>query len=177
MPFTAPKTWSAGETLTAANFNTYIRDNQLSFGPHLIIRKPSDESVASSTALQNDDHLQLTVAANEVWLVEYHLKMTIPITPGMDMAFTFPASGDISVTGTEFNFAGVMSKVTFQGSTTPTATVDFSGSASNRHIYLAGTFVNSTNAGTVILQWAQHASNASATIMKANSTLWAVKLA
>jgi hypothetical protein len=177
MGFTTPKTWSSGETLTAANFNTYIRDNQLSFGPHLIVRKTSDEAQSSNTALQNDSNLQLSVAANEIWHVQYNLKTTIPITPQMKMAFTFPSGGEVNLCGTEFNAAGTLTKITFQGTTTPTATQDFLGSSVNRHIVIEGVFVNGSTAGTLILQWAQNVSNASATIMKANSTLWAVKLA
>ena len=54
MGWTAPKTWCVGETLTAANFNTHIRDNQLAEGPHLIARKTADQSVTSSAVLVDD---------------------------------------------------------------------------------------------------------------------------
>jgi hypothetical protein len=177
MAYTNPRTWTDGELVDDTIMNAHVRDNLLAMGPHLIVRKPSDESIPSSTVLQDDDHLVLPVAANEIWLVRYNLKVTIPVTPQMKMAFTFPASGDINLSGTEFNAAGTLTKITFQGTTTPTATQDFLGSASNRHIVLDGVFVNAGNAGNLVLQWAQNVSNASATIMKANSTLWAVKLA
>ena len=151
-----------------ANMNALMRP---------IARKTSDESLPSSTVLQDDDTLQLTVAANEIWAVRYVLKMTIPLTPQAKMAFTFPAAGDISVCGTEFAASGTLGKTSFQGTTTPTATQDFLGSTAIRLIVLEGVFVNAGTAGTLILQWAQNVSNATATVMKAQSTLWGVKLA
>jgi len=177
MAFTAPVTRATDFLVTAAIWNAEHVDNLNTAVMHLHARKTADESIASSTTLQDDDTLQLAVGANEIWAVRYVLKMTIPITPQAKMAFTFPASGDISVSGTEFNAAGTMVKITFQGTTTPTATQDFLGSTANRTIMLEGTFVNAGTPGTLILQWAQNVSNASATIMKTNSSLWVVKLA
>jgi hypothetical protein len=177
MAFTAPVTRALDYLVTPAVWNAEHVDNFNTAVMHLAARKSSDESIASSVTLQDDNDLILPVAANEVWQLRYILKVTIPVTPQLKMAFTFPASGDISLSGTEFNAAGTLTKISFQGTTTPTATQDFLGSTSNRDIVLDGVFVNAGNAGNLVLQWAQNVSNASATIMKANSTLWVVKLA
>jgi hypothetical protein len=176
MAFTAPTTRATDFLVTAAIWNAEHVDNFNTAVMHLIARKASDESVTNNT-LQDDNDLIAPVAANEVWLFRWNLKVTIPVTPQLKIAFTFPASGDINVCGTELNAAGTLTKITFQGSTTPTATQDFLGSTVNRHIVLEGLFINAGTAGNLTLQWAQNVTNASATIMKAQSTLWGVKLA
>jgi hypothetical protein len=170
-------TRSLGELITPAIWNADFVANMNLLGPHLIARKTSDEPLASNTTLQDDDTLQLPVSANDVWLLKYNLKMTIPVTPSAKMAFTFPAGGDVNICGTEYNAAGTLVKISFQGTTTPTAPQDFLGSTANRHIVLEGLFVNAGTGGTLVLQWAQNTSNASSVIMKAQSTLWGVKLA
>ena len=38
-----------------------------------VVRKTADETVNNSNALQNDNHLLLALAANEVWQVELTL--------------------------------------------------------------------------------------------------------
>ena len=73
MAWTTPKTWSAGETLTAANFNTHIRDNLLAINNHVHVRKTADQSVTSSTALVDDTHLTFAIAANEEWIFQLAL--------------------------------------------------------------------------------------------------------
>ncbi|NUP24005.1 MAG: hypothetical protein HOZ81_49720 [Streptomyces sp.] len=56
------KTWASGEILTAADLNRLAQYNY--------VVKPSNESVTSSTAMQNDDHLVLAVSANTDYWVE-----------------------------------------------------------------------------------------------------------
>jgi hypothetical protein len=181
MGWTAPKTWIVGETLTAANFNTHIRDNLLSVGEHLIARKPSDESVASSTTLQDDDTLTLTVGANEVWQMFYLLRVSaVSATVGIKIGWTFPTSGEISFSSYGINTAGAQINWFIQSSSSPytgiSLGVSLTGSQTNM-MPITGLYVGAGSAGTVQLQWAQASSNGSATIVKQHSTLWAVKLA
>jgi mannose-1-phosphate guanylyltransferase len=42
----------------------------------VLVVKPSDESVTSSTAMQSDDHLTFTAAARSKWLVEFYVAVT-----------------------------------------------------------------------------------------------------
>jgi hypothetical protein len=163
-----------GATSTKMNL---LDDNFDLVGPHLIVRKPSDESVASSATPQDDDHLQLTVAASEVWLVKYNLRMTVPTVADATMRFTFPSGGEVSIAGTEYDSGGTLRKVEQFGTTSPTTQSSLDGHAGTKHVVLEGTYVNGGTAGTLILQWAQSTINATPTVMKTHSTLWAVKLA
>lgn len=181
MAWTNPKTWAFQEGLTSANFNLHIRDNLLALGPHLVVRKTLDESVTSSTLLQNDDVLLMAVAANEIWHVQLCLSFSaVQATGDLKVAFTFPAGGEIGMTGPGADNTGTFNMSRFEGTTTPTTARSFSGPASSTaraFQVIEGIFINAGTAGNFQLQWAQAASNVTATIVRANSTLWAVKLA
>src|SRR5688500_16268650 len=56
----ALKTFVAGEVLTADDVNVYLKNT-------LFARKTADESVTSSTTLQDDNHLSVAVAANSLY--------------------------------------------------------------------------------------------------------------
>jgi hypothetical protein len=180
MAWSTPRTWSAGETLTAANFNTYIRDQQLMMGPHLIVRKTVDESVTSSTTLQNDDVLLLPVGVNEIWQCEFDLLVVGSNAGDLKVAFTFPTGGTISLSSSAVNSADVPDYMIFEATTSPTSSSSFGiiqTSSPPQFISIRGVYVNGGTSGNVQLQWAQVASQGTATTVKANSTLWAMKLA
>jgi hypothetical protein len=178
MAWTTPKTWSAGETLTAANFNTHIRDNLNAIGPLFRIRKTADESVTSNATPQNDDHLFFAIGASEVWAVQCVLFWTDNnvANSALRVGWSVPAS----CTGTY--------TLAFKGSTSgalmpvdPTAlgtnqVADRSQTADQTALVWA-TIVNSTTAGTVNFQWAQSVSSGTATTVKTNSTLLAHRIA
>jgi len=172
MAWTAPRTWTDGELVTKAIMDPHVRDNFLAVGPHLVVRKPSDESVTSSTVQQNDDHLVMAVAANEVWRFEYMLRVDKG-PGGMDIAWTFPTAGYFSA---QWMHGGTVDVHT---GTSPTADQGLAtGTAGDIAVaYIVGVYANGANAGNLQLQFAQNASNGVAAIMKTNSTLWAVKLA
>jgi hypothetical protein len=177
MAWTNPKTWTVGETLTAANFNTHIRDNLNAVGPHLIIRKSSDESVTSNTTEQADDALVLPVTANEIYQVQIGLLWTAG-AGNLKVGFTFPASGTINFSTDAHDVGGTFEKKIWQGSSSPTTSADFlfQGSGNNFHL-ISGVFITAGTGGNLTLQWAQNSSSGTATTVKANSTLWAAKLA
>ena len=175
MAWTAPRTWTDGELVTASIMNTHVRDNELALGPHLVVRKTADESVTSSTVMQADDVLTMAIAANEIWKVEFAL--IVDAGPGgMDVRWTFPTSGYLSISASAPSNSGAAPVMT---GTSPTVDNALGvESAGDRKAFIwSGVFVNSTNAGNLALEFAQTTSNATACIMKANSTLWAVKLA
>jgi hypothetical protein len=175
MAWTTPKTWSAGETLTAANFNAHVRDNLNAVGPHLIVRKTSDETVTSSTVMQADNVLILPVLASEVWMVDWRL--LVDSGPGgMDVRWTFPSGGTLSFAWVPNAALGYQFVDT---GTSPTADQAFGTESAGefRSIIVHGIYVNGGSGGNVTLEWAQTTSDGTGTVMKANSTLWAVKLA
>ena len=170
MAWTAPKTWSAGETLTAANFNAQIRDNELALGPHLLARKTADEST-SSTTLQNDDHLFTpTIPLNEVWLLEWVLT-SVNAAGAFKVAITFPSgtfSGAITGIGGDLFVSG-------NGTVTNTQTASSNSATDGMQHRLRGVFTCGGTGGVATLQWASSAGTN--VTMKINSTLWGVKLA
>lgn len=175
MGWTAPRTWVAAEVVTAAIMNTHVRDNLNALNGY--VRKTADESVTSSTTLQNDDHLLYTIGATGTYVFDLYLLATSAANAAGDLGvgFTFPtgtmylggigpdtglASGTVQTgqwgannaytTGALFNVYGLS-----------TSTLD---------IRLHGLFV-ATATGTLQFQWAQQASNANASTVKAGSHL------
>ena len=177
MAWTAPRTWTDGELVTAAIMNPHIRDNQLAEGPHLIVRKPSDESVTSSTVEQADNDLILPLAANEVWHFKFFIVYTGAAAGDLKIRFTFPTSGDLRLSTIFVDVSDALIFNDISTTTSPTTSRNFGAAAAYRGFPLEGVFVNGANAGNLALEWAQVTSNATPTTIKANSTLWAVKLA
>jgi hypothetical protein len=182
MGWTAPATWTVGELVLASKLNTHVRDNMLAVGPHLIVRKTADESVTSSTTLQNDDHLVFTGGVNEVWQVGLTILYEGSATGDIKIAFTYP-------TGSGFKLALGASGVTNGPTAQNDAAVSDGASPSNSLVYfgigaglarvvnMLGVWAVGATGGNLQLQWAQNASDATATKVLTHSTLWAVKLA
>lgn len=148
----------------AADLNTFLIQQQ-----HVV--KPSDESVTSSTTLQNDDHLVLPVTANTLYFVQGMLIYTGNTSGDMQFQWTGPSGATFDwasdalpsgattttdqVSRTALTFANVAPVAAITGST---ATVPFKGVLS----------VGSSG-GSFRIKWGQFASNATATVMKAGS--------
>ncbi|WP_157251133.1 hypothetical protein [Nonomuraea typhae] len=162
------KTFSTNEVMDASEMTTYLVQQA-------VIIKSVDESVTSSTTLQADNELVVAVSANTDYLVECFLIY------GADPA------GDIK-TDWDGPASATMDWVADAITQSATATVDqvsrtaqsISGTPSH-----GGITNNSTNlvalhkgivrvagtAGNLTLTWAQQASSANATFVRANSTL------
>ena len=178
MAWTAPKTWSVGEVLTAANMNLHLRDNFLSMGPHLIARRTSDQSVTSSTVLVDDNTLVLPVLANEVWKAEWHLRIVGGSTGDYKCGFTFPTAGEVGVNFAYVDAAAAQQIEQNAYTTSPTTAFTVNITATTfLSLNIRTLYVGGANAGDVKIQFAQATSNATPTTHKINSTLWAVKLA
>jgi hypothetical protein len=175
MAWTTPKTWSVGETLTAANLNTHIRDNGVETW-HRIARKTADESVTSSTALQTDDHLTFSVAANEVWALEWMLLGTSNGAGDWQFAYSFP-SGNAYTFGMLPDTSGVVDEIVLQHTATDNTPFSTQGYGANRLIRFATYFVNGGTGGTFALRWAQQVSNGAANTLLTNSILLGMKVA
>ncbi len=178
MAWTAPKTWSSGETLTAANFNAQIRDNELAMGPHFIARKTSDQSVTSSTALVDDNTLQLTVGANDVWQFQMAIRWEGNPAGDIQITYSFPASGrvDASVPGLQ-GTADTFQINHWSITSSDASPLTFGAFTGVKHFTpINGLYIGGGTAGTLKLRWAQAASFGTATSVLTHSTLWAVQL-
>lgn len=115
MAWTAPRTWVPNEVVTAAMMNTHVRDNLLETGPAKVSAaaqglystganaitaaaaakvKTSDDTWNNTTTLTNVGDMAFTVAADEIWLVRYHLRLTSSsgIVFSMNIGWSYPAT-------------------------------------------------------------------------------------
>jgi hypothetical protein len=177
MAWTAPRTWVTGEVVTAAIMNTHVRDNLNAMESHLIVRKTSDQSVTSSTALVNDTALSMAVAASEVWLLDWTILYTASSTGDLKTAWTFPG-GELRMVLTGYDTASVPGIWATGVTASPTSNFAFGGATTlTPPVFVRMYYTNGGSPGTLQLQWAQNVSDATATIVKTNSCLWGVKIA
>jgi len=146
-----------------------------------VVRKTADESVTSSTTLQDDDHLLFAVGANEIWSVTAYLRVDGATAGDFKAAFSAPAAaaGWQAVIGpgtgaTTFEDAATNNQAATLG-TAPSA--GMLGAGNFVLVQVIGLIVNGANAGNVVLQWAQRASSATATRIMTNSFLVAHQIA
>lgn len=142
-----------------------------------IIRKTADESVTASTALQSDNELTLNVGANETWVLQYTLYVDGPAAADMKFALNVPSG----TTGLMGGFRLDNSAVTDTDNIGTSATTDLtdtgfrlagtSGAGSQVTVMVLASLTTSSTTGSVVLRWAQNNSDATATIVKANSVL------
>jgi hypothetical protein len=156
--------FTAGDVLTAAKMNAI----------NGYVLKTADESVTSSAALQNDDHLFYTIPTVGTYAVDAWLFGTSAANAAGDLqyGFTFPAGTFYAFsTGLDINLASGTSGTSLWAAQTATSGVAiqaFGLSTGGTAMHIHGLFV-ATATGTLRLQWAQNASNANASTLKAGS--------
>lgn len=139
------------------------------------VRKTSDETVTASTTLQADDELLLAIGASQTWVYEWTLFVVGAAAGDIKLDLTVPASatGRYAAVGAESaQDPAVGGTVTFITDAIPAADVLIRGLSVTFATILTVTaiVVNSTNAGSVGLRWAQNAASGVTTV-KANSYL------
>jgi len=142
--------------------------------------KAADTSIASSATLANDPDLSVAVGASQTWAFQAMLSYTGDATGsgGIKFTWTCPSGGTLNWMSVYYSTAvgaGDLNASSFVGSgTTRTAVTD---GTTQLPITIQGILVNGATAGNLQLQWAQNASDATATVMKAGSLLLARRLA
>lgn len=174
MGWTAPRTFVTSEVETAAIFNAHLRDNLLAANAPPI-RKTADESVTSSTVLQNDDHLSSAVVAGTYYVTVYLNGTSAANAAGhLGVAFTFPTAsaahfwGVGPATALASGHVGTIETIAFNAVTSGTLITSYGLSTSNNTIVLRLFFVF-TASGTLQFQWAQSVSSVSASTLKTGS--------
>lgn len=156
----------ANNVFTGTNTMTApVIDSATGIGQVSLKHKTADESVTSSTVLQDDNHLTVAIAAN-VTMVGY-LKVQcgdVIATTGIRSAFTFPAGatfrGDYTAVGEGISNAQT-GTTTASGTANVFTAANFSGSARislNIAIYIA----NGATPGNLTFQWCQDSSSGTA---------------
>jgi hypothetical protein len=170
---------AAGDT----DWTTEINDNwtslEASVNGVLRLIKTVDESVTSSTTLQDDDELKFSIAAGETWQFEvFAFWGAASTSPDIKVALNGPGTptllraqiqhyngqGDAPYSGTVVTSYGVAESI------------DISSGPPNTLFVIKGTVVNGATAGTLVVQWAQRASSVTATTVKAGSYLVAHRI-
>ncbi len=176
MAWTNPKTWSVGETLTAANFNIHIRDNLNALSAHLVGRMTADITRNNSAVFVDATNLALSVAASEVWNVTCYLLTATDVNPDQVFSWTIPAGGAVSFSIFPApGVGGIQAFLTVSDATSVAA--DGVSTTTTVLSVIEATIVNGGTAGTYQLRYAQRTAFAANSVLKTNSTLWAVKVA
>lgn len=143
----------------------------------IVKRKTADESVTSSTTLQNDDHLTFSIAANEEWVVDVMLDIGDALsTTGVKLAITAPSGATA-----DMNLMMMPGTSDIAGHTTTPATGFDSGAASHSSTFaiahVSYWVLNGANAGSITLQFAQSTSSGSAVTLRKGSRMIAHRVA
>lgn len=156
---------------TIANNITYKFNKRLVLpsGTETTIRKTSNETVTSSTTLQNDNELVYAMAAN----TNYHFEISILYTGATagDIKFSIvvPSGGDLWASGLIPSGGTVSLFGPMAASGSVVSSVDALGATNPTMIFIRGVVMNGSNAGDLQLQWAQGASSGTATTIYAGS--------
>ena len=153
---------------TLAQLSTDLRLTQMAY-------KTVDESVTSSTTVQDDDHLTFAIGANETWYCEFNLSASGGTTGDLKVTVTMPsgATSELVVTGvasggtTAQNSIGV---ITSSASSEVVCGLQ-AGTGNRNAVSIEGCVFNSSTAGNVTLQWAQGTSDGTATTVRKGSTV------
>lgn len=190
-----PRTWNAGETVTAVLMNQQVRDNlnilktsidddgkiralsaaylaDLSGNDLLItglpktFRQTADVTKNANTTPADLPGLAFPVAANEDWHFNGTLFIISSVAADIRLALTGPSS-PTAVIYQALNVTNPGAVATAFGSNVVAQGL----AAIVQVVLLCGTVRNGANAGTVQIQGAQNASDATSTIFKQNSFL------
>lgn len=141
-------------------------------------RKASDESVTSSTVLQDDDDLTFSVLANQVWMVDIWIYVfSASSTPRMNYRLSTPTGSTVKTSQDNIIFStaansGSVDLFSQASASEPNTYVSSSGpGGSAQLVKMHAMVVVGANNGTIKLQWSQNVSNGNPTIVQANSHL------
>ena len=131
----------------------------------VLIFKTGDESVTSSTTLQNDDDIVVAVGANKKWHFRLILRLSGSSSGDHTAAWSLPAGAS----GEWWNIADLTQAV---ADTEPLTTQQGTGiAASERMVVYEGYLITAGTAGNFQYQWAQETSNGTATVEHEESHL------
>ena len=169
----------AGQRLTGTLISSIIPD---------IITKNTTLTRASTTTLTDDPDLVASLEASAFYHVIFYIHYAALDVSQLQTAWTVPASasGVRSASGAAWTLAGGAataaaadggySRAGVHGYTTAVR-YGTRNSASNQCVAVEESFVSTSSAGTLALQWAQGVSNASPTSLSAGSSLHVRRLA
>lgn len=170
----APFTFTAATAPTAATWNQ-LRDNLEALNGYVL--KSADESVTSSTVMQDDNALTYTIPQAGTYVADWWLSVVAASDTNGDIQiqFTFP-TGTLYVQEighTPAIATGALADVKLfseSDASSPSSARPF-GLTATQTLILVRTVLVATASGTLTLQWAQDSSSANATTVKAGSNM------
>lgn len=167
----AAPVWNTNDVPSATDFNVW-------FTNVLFAVKTANESVTSSTTLQNDDHLVLALAASSTYIIDGLLIIDGASTGDFQMDFTKPSgsTNNIYIDSLAIGASGLGDKGAYlwEDSGTP----NFGTITTGSHSYVRFTGLSQvTTAGNLQLRWAQATSTATATRVLTGSWMSARRVA
>lgn len=157
--------FATGDVPTAAQVNSWFVNTKFAY-------KPTNETIASSTVLQSDDHLLVTVEANAIYHVEAILRTASQSAADLQIGWLTPASSSFDWIVHGINAGGSTTNDDFLGLMGTGSVPAVAGIGANIAVRCTGMLVTTAAAGTFRLQWAQNVSNASGTSVLANSYIF-----
>jgi hypothetical protein len=147
-------------------------------GPLTVVRKAADQTLAGSTALQDDASLRFTVGANETWDFTLFVLCTnatgAVAQPGLKWSIAAPSGATVTYSSSRENSTSTTVTNNAQAITSTTFSVAM---AANDvwWVRVTGNVFNGATPGEVKFQWAQNTADAELTTVKAGSILKATK--
>ncbi|WP_157251031.1 hypothetical protein [Nonomuraea typhae] len=165
-------TWVDGAQWGATDANTKIVQC-------LLVDKPSDESVASSTTMQNDNHLKFNaVATTNYWIKSYLMIDGADTGGGIQLGWYGPSGATFDwcsdALGDDADGFGPVSRTRQTIGSVPD--MQTNGAGSFLIVPAVGLLKVGATAGVFGFRWAQSSSSATATKVKALSCLIVTKL-
>lgn len=141
--------------------------NATAAGLAQVIVKASDESVTSSTTLQNDDDFTFTATANGIYLMELLLYVVTATTPDFKFGWSVPGSGTVDGLVVQQNSATAVQPTTEAAATSPLIS-----SGTDMYLLISAVYqADGTTFGAVNFQWAQNTSDGTAATVKTGSLM------
>lgn len=142
------------------------------------VTKSADESVTSSTTLQDDDELQFSVLGTKMYRFEAFIAYNEPAasgTPDFDCNFAV-STGSFTFLERANIYQGSTGAATLDSSKESGPTTTSGSAGTMRAVLILGWFVASADC-TVKFQWAQHISSTNTVTVKAGSYIRYQKVA
>lgn len=166
-------------SLTSAGTSFVWGTGTANFGK-VIKRKTADESVNTTTTLQDDDHLLSAIAANEEWngFVEYIFGSGMATT-GVKVGMTFPAGSTLRYWATAIgDSAGAsLSSTTTASGTALNFPAALFPTGTNAVVRICFWVLNGATPGNITAQFTQSTSNATNTTAFKGSFMQATRVA
>lgn len=172
MALTLPTNWlTVNYAPTAAEVDQLFDAITQAYGVRA--SKTGDETVTTSTTLQNDDELTVAVSASTVYEVALRLYVHGNATADIKVALTFPSGtvqgwGGLSIVA---GSAGVSTSADVEAHAfttlvaSPTSSLTFGVPDTNGTLIICWATVSiGATAGSITLQWAQNSSSSTTTI-------------